>query len=161
MNNDPERRADEWNYSQYLQQRYHPEEVSSPVSFPEIHRIYDAMAARTSFSGEDHTYADRLIDVLVERGWDRRSVSYMFRFLSDGDVGDFRPRVFARLWFFFLLRELELAMQTPQVCLCEMGVRPRVIRQLLRRIVYPLQNTCYSDPQLVDISIEYLLGWKG
>lgn len=99
-------------------------------------------------------FGSEVIAILVMRGWSLPFVTRIFRSLDDRDVGSHIPISFVEEWAKY---RASLARGTFATVLRQIGVRPSIVSILERRIYTPLVNTCYSEPQLVDIAIEYLL----
>ena len=123
-------------------------------AFINIGQIEKAMRMGGRTLAKRHKIASKVIALLVERGWSYSFVSYVFRSLDDRDVGSCRPPIFAEEWAKYRAYHMQTAFTT---VLRQIGIRPAIIYILERRIYRNLVNTCYSEPQLVDIAIEYLL----
>jgi hypothetical protein len=152
--------------------------------FPTPEQVERAMKGGCRVPSTRHTFARELIALLVERGWSRSSVSHMFRSLDDRYVGTHRASLFVEEWAKFRAsrtysRCLQATLASPvsvpleypislhrfssrtsttfASILREIGIRPSIVAILERRIYAPLVDTCYTEPQLVDAAIEYLL----
>jgi hypothetical protein len=125
-------------------------------SYPTMEEVAASMhGGGTPVPTRSRHFANRLLPLLVERGWSRRAVTHMFRALSDSYVGTHHLYGFAEEWMKY--RADHSTAETPTEVLLEIGIRAPIVRLLDARICIPLANTCYTDAQLVDIAIEYLL----
>jgi hypothetical protein len=125
-------------------------------SFPSMEEVVASMrGGGTSVSTRPRQFASLLISLLVERGWSRSIVTRMFRTLSDSHVGTHHLYGFADEWMKY--KAAQSTTENPLEVLLEIGIRPSIVRLLDIRICTPLANTSYTDSQLVDASIEYLL----
>jgi hypothetical protein len=123
--------------------------------FPSIEQIEKAMHGRGRVIAKKRRFASEAIAILIIRGWSRSFVTRVFRSLDDRDVGSHTPAFFLEKWAKY--RASLISEMTFVEILQQIGVRPSIISILERRIYTNLVNTCYSEPQLVDIAIEYLL----
>jgi len=126
--------------------------------FPSIKEIERAMCGGGGSSHgltKHRRFAYDVIAILVSRGWSSSFVTHAFRFLDDRHVGSHRPLFFVEEWAKF--RAYQSHASTFATILRQIGVRPQVISILERRIYTSLVNTCYTEAQLADIAIEYLL----
>jgi hypothetical protein len=123
--------------------------------FPSIQQIEKAMHGGGRVIAKRFRFASEVIAILVNRGWSRSFVPRVFRSLDDRDVGSHRPVSFVEEWAKY--RASQAHGTTFVEILRQIGVRLSIIAILERRIYTSLVNTCYTEPQLVDIAIEYLL----
>jgi hypothetical protein len=123
--------------------------------FPTPEQIDRAMKGGGRVSTSHQTFARELIDLFVERGWSRVFLRKAFRSLEDRHVGSHRAALFLEEWAKY--KASRCLQATPAGVLLEIGIRPSIVAHLERRILAPFIGTCYTDPQLVDVAIEYLL----
>lgn len=119
-----------------------------------MQQIEKAMRGGGRVSTKRHTFASEAGAILVERGWSPTFVARAFRSLDDKDVGSHRPRFFVEEW---AKHRATAVTGTFKEILRHIGIRATIVSVLERRIYASLVDTCYSESQLADIAIEYLL----
>ena len=91
----------------------------------------------------------------VSQGWSSQYVARTFARLTDRHVEEYTPLEFISEWAHYTISTLE-DIEDLQDGLQSLGLRSEIIARLLT-VVLPLQNTSYTNDQLLDIAIEYLL----
>jgi hypothetical protein len=95
-------------------------------------------------------YAHKVVALCIELGWDPAFIATAFHRLDDRLLLEYPPRLFIEDYFTALIRRLG----SPS--LQQLGLRPEVAA-LVEPLVEPLYGSSYTDHQVLDTAIYYLL----
>ncbi len=100
------------------------------------------------------TRAKTVIDSLAEKGWSKAYLKTAFHNLDDQLLAGWPEELFQE----YYMKETAQVHSTLEESLLKMGITPLKAHKTAL-IMAPIQNTRYTQKQLLDVALEYLLGW--
>lgn len=104
-----------------------------------------------------HTYTTQLLNEFIRFGWRREYVNAMFRRLHDKLLHEYPMHIFIEEYSNTAIRRLETSHESIKDSLTQIGLRPEIALQL-ELVVRSLQGSSYTNVQIIDTAIFYLLG---
>lgn len=94
----------------------------------------------------------------IRHGWRLEFINRTFQRLTDDLISEYPIHVFIEEWAKTITRRLDTdILESIYTSLIHLGLRSDIAAQL-ERIVLPLQGTSYTNVQVIDTAIFYLLG---
>lgn len=100
------------------------------------------------------TRAKTVLDSLAEKGWTKAYLKTALHNLDDHLLAGWPEELFQE----YYMKETAHLHSTLEESLLKMGIKPSKVQETVF-VLKPLQNTCYTQKQLLDVALEYLLGW--
>jgi hypothetical protein len=103
---------------------------------------------------KETTRAKTVLDSLAEKGWSKGYLKTALHNLDDNLLAGWPEELFQE----YYMKETAQLHSTLEESLLKMGVKPGKVGEAVY-VLKPLQNTCYTQKQLLDVALEYLLGF--
>ena len=105
---------------------------------------------------KQRTRTDRILHAMVQCGWKEEVVTALLTKMTDQMIPFKKDQHFIEAFL------KELVVQDRQMdivcdCLRRIGACEDAVKEI-RRVMTPLEYSCYTHDQMVDVSIEYLVG---
>ncbi len=143
-----------YKYNTYLRSGNYPE-IKALIKYLKRGKESGIYTQETT-NTKQRARTDRILHAMVQCGWKEEVVTTLLTNMTDQMIPFKRDQDFVEAF----MKELAARdRQMDEVCdrLCRTGLREEAVKEI-RRVMTPLEDSCYTTPQMVDVSIEYLVG---
>ena len=147
----------QYKYDTYYRSGNYPE-IEALVQYL-VHGKESAMQQTTNTEqreAEQRERTDRIAHIIQACGWKEEVVSRWFKHMTDSMI----PFRYDQDFIEAFLKEI-VSQETQMDRLCDsmrrIGLREEYVQEIYD-VMSPLEDSCYTDPQMADVSIEYLTG---
>jgi hypothetical protein len=143
----------QYKYDTYLRSGNYPE-IEALVQYLVHGKESDTQQQITSTSQRERT--DQIAHIIVACGWKEEVVSRWFEKMNDTMIPFRHDQDFIEAFLKEIVNQ-ETQMDRLRDGMRRIGLREEYVQEI-QRVMSPLEDSCYTDSQMADVSIEYLTG---
>lgn len=124
------------------------------MTYTDLYEIIEKAQKGSGYTRAKTTQAKTVLDSLAQKGWRQSYIQKNFQNLDDELLSGWPSELFQE----YYMKERATVLDTLEQSLLKLGIKPSKVRETLY-VMAPLENTCYTNKQLLEKAIEYVLGW--
>lgn len=125
------------------------------MTYTDLWEIIEKAQKGSGYTRSQNTArAKTVLDALSQKGWSKAYLSRALHQLDDELLTGWPEELFQEHY----MKGTAQLLPTLEASLLRLGVKPRKVRETVAAVT-PLENTCYTRKQLLDVAVEYVLGW--
>jgi hypothetical protein len=144
----------QYKYDTYLRSGNYPE-IEALVQYLVHGKESDIYIQQTTNTAQ-RARTDRIGRIIVACGWKEEMVSRWFENMTDFMIPFQHDQDFVEAFLKEIVSQ-ETQMDRLRDCMRRIGLREEYVQEI-QRVMSPLEDSCYTDSQMADVSIEYLTG---